>query len=130
MAALRYAMPSAYHGSWQAGIETPSSTGNSLRVTDQGHAASHAMAAIALDVRQPIALHALQVPCQLLFLQLKRYSQHSAGASKNLVPVSIQAEELLQLPVFDGCRTAKLLKWYVPCSIWEIHYGQVIIGLL
>ena len=52
------------------------------------------------------AVHALQVPCQLIMLHLKRYAQTSAGVTKDVssIPIKapIKADELIQVPVFGS----------------------------
>ena len=110
MFVLREARPSAYTGSWQARMLMPQHGTNCVSIVDRGSAFS----ILALDVQSgtlqqqvdnwssQYAVHALQVPCQLIMLHLKRYAQTSAGVTKDVSCIPVKADELLQVPVFGS----------------------------
>ena len=120
---MEHAKPAAYEGEWQGRYTIR----NLTFVSDRGHC----FQPIALEIHrdglqasiqawhQQHYTHALRQAPQLLYLMIKRYTQHFTGPSKNTTFMDYQVGATLWFPVFSSARGLEV--------IWR---GYSILGMI
>ena len=74
-----------------------------------------------------MAIHALQVPCKFLVLQLLRFSQNAVSVRKDMAPIRFQSGEVVRMPIFhEGLQRMTSVIFHIGRSTNQGHYRSAL----
>ena len=141
---LEIAKPAAYNGFWQGRLLLADEGSSRVHIRDQGQTfcpvamelQEGSLQLIINHLESQMPIHALQVLCKLLMLQLMRLTQGSNGAAKDYTRVALQPGQVVTMPIFQHGmqRTYQPYRlvavvYHVGATMHQGHYRAALIAV-